>query len=118
VVGAVGVQEHLGVAGGQPVAALLGRAGRVVAGEVAGGGLLLEPLVGVAGANAGVGGDFGLVGDSEVGERVVEPELQAQIHAQGLQRVGGVVDQPLGERLTRVEVDGGGHGSSLAATAR
>jgi hypothetical protein len=41
VVGAVGVQEHLGVPGGQPVAALLGGAPGVVAGQVAGGRLLL-----------------------------------------------------------------------------
>ena len=59
-VGAVGVQEHLAVPCGQPVAAFLGGALGAVAGDVAGGGLLLEPLAGVAGGDAGGGGDLDL----------------------------------------------------------
>jgi hypothetical protein len=102
------------VAGGQPVAALLRRLGGVVAGDVAGGGLLFEPLADVAGGDAGGGGDLGLGGGAEVVERLVEPELQAQVDAERLQRVGGGIDEPLGERLARVEVGVGGHGSSRA----
>jgi hypothetical protein len=109
VVGAVGVQEHLGVAGGQPVAALLGGTAGVVAGEVAGDRLLLQPLAGVAEANAGVGGDLGLGRGPEVGQGLVEAELQAQVDAEGLQRMGGGIDQPLGQRLTRLEVGVGSH---------
>jgi hypothetical protein len=112
VVGAVGLQKHLRMARGQLVAALLGGALWVVAGEVAGGGLLLEPLAGVARGDGGGGGDFGLGGSPEAVARLVEPELQAQVDAEHLQRVGRVVDEPLGECLARVEVGGGGHGSS------
>jgi hypothetical protein len=115
VVGAVGVQEHLGVPSGQPVAASLRRAGRVVAGEVAGGGLLLQPLAGVAGGDAGVGGELGLGGGPEVGQGLVEAELQAQVDAEGLQRVGAGVDQPLGQRLARIQVGVGCHWSSPGA---
>src|SRR4029453_4775365 len=99
------------------VAALLGGMLRVVADQVAGGGLLLEPLARVAGGDAGSCGDLGLGGGPEVGERLVEPQLQAQVDAERLQRVGGGIDEPLGERLARVEVGVGGHGSSFAAAA-
>jgi len=75
VVGAVGVQQHLGVAGWQLVAALLGGALGIGAGEVAGGGLLLQPLAGVARSDASGGGELDLGAASEVGERLVEPEL-------------------------------------------
>jgi hypothetical protein len=114
VVGAVGVQQHLGMAGGQLVAALAGGVVGVVAGDVPGGGLLLEPLAGVAKRDAGGGGDLGLGCGSEVVERLVEPEFQAQADAERLQRVGCVVDEPLGERFARVEVGVGCHGASRA----
>jgi hypothetical protein len=117
VVGAVGVQEHLGMAGGQPVVAFLRRGRRVVAGEVAGGRLLLQPLAGVAGGDAGGDGELGLGRRPEVGERLVEPELQAQVDAERLQRVGGAIDEPLGERLAGVEVGVCDHGSSFAVAA-
>ena len=113
VVGAVGVQQHLGMAGGQLVAALLRWPDRVVAGQVAGGGLLLEPLAGVARSNADSCGDLELGCGSEVVERLVEPELQAQVDAEGLQGLGGGIDQSLGQRLARIQVGVGGHGSSV-----
>ena len=115
VVGAVGVQEDLGVPCGQPVAALLRGVLGVVAGEVAGGRLLLEPLTGVAGGDAGGGGDLGLGGGPEVGQGLLEAELQAQVDAEGLQRVGGGIDEPLGQRLARIQAGVGGHGSSPEA---
>jgi hypothetical protein len=83
-VGAVGVEEYLGVPSRQAVEALLCHVRRVVAGQVAGGGLLLEPLAGVAGGDAGVSGDLGLGGGPEVGERLVEPEFQAEVDAEDL----------------------------------
>ena len=78
-------------------------------------GLLLEPLAGVAGGDGDGGGDFGLGGSPEAVERLVEPELQAQLDAEHPQCVGGVVAEPLGERLARVEVGEGGHGPSMAS---
>jgi hypothetical protein len=115
VVGAVGIQEHLGMAGGRLVAALLGGAPGVGAGEVAGGRLLLQPLAGVAGGDASVGGDRGLGGGPEVGQCLVKAELQAQVDAECLQRAGHLVDQPLGERLARIQVGVRCHGSPKAA---
>jgi hypothetical protein len=102
---------------GQPVAAVLRRGRRIVAGDVPGGHLLLEPLAGVPGGDAAVGGDLGLGGRPEVSERLVESEFQAQVDAERLKRVGHVIDQPLGEHLARVDVGTGWHGSSFAAAA-
>jgi hypothetical protein len=118
VVGAVRVDQHLGVAGGQPVAALGGRALGVVASEVAGHGLLLEPLAGVARGDAGVTGELGLGRRAQLAERPVEAELDAQVYAEGLHRPGQAVDQPLGQRLAGVEVGWGWHGSSLPPAGR
>ena len=81
--------------------------------KIAGDRLLLQPLAGVAGGDASVGGEFGLGGGPEIVERLVEPELQAQVDAERLQRVGRVIDEPLGERLASIQVGGGSHGSSL-----
>ena len=83
-VGAVGVDQHLGVALGQPVAAPGRREGRVVAGQIAGHRLLLEPLAGIPGVDAGLAGDLGLGRLPEVGQGPVEAELDAEIHAKDL----------------------------------
>ena len=111
-VGAVGVDQHLGVALGQPVAAPGRREGRVVAGEIAGHRLLLEPLAGIPGVDAGLPGDLGLGRLPEVGQGPVEAELDAEIHAKGLHRPGQPVDQSSGQQLTRVHIGGGRHGPS------
>jgi hypothetical protein len=59
----------------------------IVAGDIVGDGLLLEPLAGVVKGNAGGGGDLGLGCGSKVVERLVEPELEAQADAERLERV-------------------------------
>jgi hypothetical protein len=117
-VGAVGVHQHLGVAVGQPVAALGRRQGRVVAGQVAGDRLLLEPLAGVPGRDAGPPGDLGLGRPPEVGQGPVEAQLDAEVHAQGLHRPGQPVDQPLREHLPRIHIGRHRHGPSLLSRAR
>jgi hypothetical protein len=108
-VGAVRVDQHLGVALGQPVAALGRREGHVVAGEIAGGRLLLEPFPGVPGRDAGPPGDLDLGRFLQLGHGPVEAELDAEKHAEGLHRPGQPVDQPPGEQLTRVHIGRGRH---------
>jgi hypothetical protein len=101
----------------QPVATLGGRQGRVVAGEIAGDRLPLEPLAGIPGGDAGLTGDLGLGRLPEAGQGPVEAKLDAEVHAEGLHRRGQPVDQPPGEHLTRVHIGRGRHGaSSLSVT--
>src|SRR6266511_633203 len=118
VVRAVAVEEHLGVLRGQSVTALLRRAGRIIADDVPGGRLLLEPLPGIPRGDAGMGGDLGLGGRPEVAERLVEPELEAQVHAERLQRTGHVVDQSFAERFAGVDIGVGCHASSSSPLPR
>ena len=114
--GAVRVDQHLGVALGQPEPAPLRRLGRVVAGEVAGDGLLLEPLARVPGGDAGPPGELGLGRRPQLVQRPVEPELDPQVDAEHLHRLGQPVDRPPGEHLTHVHVGRDRHGPSLPAT--
>jgi hypothetical protein len=86
--GAVGVEQGLGVAGGQLEAAEV----RIVVAvdphgdhvEDPGGGLLLQPLAGVAGVDPGPGGKLGRRGRSVGPQRGVEAELEAEVHAEHL----------------------------------
>jgi hypothetical protein len=87
--GVVGDGEHARVLARERVAASVGGgAGRVDV-EQAGDGLLLEPLLGVAGSDARALRELGAAERTVVGECAVEAELGAEVDRVELERADG-----------------------------
>jgi hypothetical protein len=89
------------VGGGQAVAARGGVHVRVVGGQEAGDGLLLEPLAHVALGGAGAGGEFTRRRIPAVGECTVEAEPTTEVDRRDLQGVDGGGEQALHQRVGR-----------------
>ena len=103
--GIVDVDQDADVVVGQRVAALLGGRARLVDDEVGRHRLLFQPLAGVAVVDAGRVGELGGGERASVGERGVEAEGAAQVHAVHLERSG--------DALHEAFVQGDGHGDLL-----
>ena len=106
VVEAVVVGEHLGVRGRQletPRCRIRGVGGER---EDAVGGLLFEPLAGVALGDAGAGSQLGRGRGAARGERAVEAEPVADVDAVGRHRAEQVAKESLNEGLGLLALDG------------
>ena len=103
--GVVDVDQRADVVGGQRVAALVGGPARLGDDDVRRHRLLFQPLAGVAVVDAGRVGELGGGERASVGERGVEAEGSAQVHAVQLERSG--------DALHEAFVQGDGHGDLL-----
>ena len=83
----------------QVVAPVVGVARGVIGDQHAGDGLLLEPLAGVPGVDAGVGSKLGGGGRADPGQCGVEAQPQAQPDAEGLHCCRKICDEAVGQRL-------------------
>jgi len=100
---------------GQPVAASPGVGGRVLDVQQPGHGLLLQPLAGVAGVEAGPLGQLGNGRRPLVPQGLVQVQPQAQPDTCQLERPDHALEQPVGQGvaspgLVRGRRAGGGHG--------
>ena len=105
----VGRGQNAAVLRQEAVATLVVRRVGVVDVEQAGDRLLLEPLSGVAGGDAGALGQLVWRQRPVASEGAVEAELGAEVDRVELERSEGGAEQALGERLGAVG-NGGGHG--------
>ncbi len=121
---AVGIEEGLGVAGREREAADVGFGGRVIDLEDAGRGLLLQPFAGVPGVGAGRLRELGRGHRAVVRERLVEPELEAELRCEQVPRAERGLEQATGERIATGELVCGqgrgrhGHAGDLRVTGR
>jgi hypothetical protein len=109
----VGVGQHLGVAVRQPEAPVVLRCGGVLDLEEAGDRLLLEPLACVALVDAGALCEPGRR-QRAAGQRVVEAEPEAEVHAVELERADRRFEEPPHQRVAPlVGRPGTAHGACL-----
>jgi hypothetical protein len=99
------VDERLRVRGRKRVAALVFGLGRIVHIEDFAHGLLLQPLAGVAGVDAGAGGQLASGGRAILGERLVQPEPVPQVRRVDINRAERRAEEALDERLRLAGID-------------
>jgi hypothetical protein len=105
----VPVDQHLGVARRQPIAALVGRGAGVVDLEDAGDRLLLEPFARVALVGAGRGGELGGLRLAVLPQGTVEAEAVAQVDGHDLVGPERRAEETLGECVAGSDVGVRGH---------
>ena len=108
----VPVDQHLGVPGGKPVAALLGSGLDIVHLENAGDRLLLEPLARVALVGSGRLGELARRHVTLVDQRPVVPESISEVDGEELVRAERGSEEALGEGIPLRVVGLRRHGSS------
>ncbi len=112
VVQAVHLGQHLGVPGGEGEAPFPWPQGGVLDVQDPAGGLLLQPLPGVALIRAGAGGQLGRGGGAPGGQGPVEPQAVAEVDGEEVHRPQGGLEEAPGEGVTpgglgRIERGGG-----------
>ena len=97
VVQAVHLRQHLGVPGGEGEASLPWPRGGVLDVQDPAGGLLLQPLPGVALIRPGAGGQPGRAGGAPGGQGPVEPQAVAEVDGEEVHRPQGGLEEAPGE---------------------